>query len=79
MFKQKFLVYRAITLLGDLFILNSAFLVSLYFSRDFKSVNENEFAIKISLWVTIAWIYLGYSFKLYNANRIERQGRRRSA
>ncbi len=72
MFKQKFLVYRAITLLGDLFILNSAFLLSLYFSRDFKSANENEFAIKISLWVTIAWIYLGYSFKLYNANRIER-------
>ncbi|GDX53303.1 undecaprenyl-phosphate glucose phosphotransferase [Bacteroidota bacterium] len=72
MFKQKFLIYRAITLLGDLIILNSGFLISLYFSRDFKSANENEFAIKISLWVTVAWIYLGYSFKLYNANRIER-------
>ena len=72
MFKQKFLVYRAITLLGDLFILNAGFILAFYFSNDFTTQNQNEFTIKIALWVTMAWIYLGYSFKLYNANRIER-------
>lgn len=72
MFNQKFLVYRAITLLGDLLILNFAFISALYFSRDFNNINENVIAVKISIWVTLSWIYIGYSFKLYNSNRIER-------
>ncbi len=58
-------------MLGDLLILNIAFLFSLYFSNKFNSSSENEFALKMALWVTIAWIYLGYSFKVYNSNRIE--------
>lgn len=72
MFKQKFLVYRTITLFGDLVILNTGFLLSVSLSGDFKNILENSIVLKISFWIILAWIYLGYSFKLYNSNRIER-------
>ena len=72
MFKNKFFVYRIITLAGDLFLLNLAFILS--WSMHQASIRNFDwnFTGHIFFWVSASWLYLGFIFRLYNTNRMER-------
>lgn len=68
---KKFLIYRFITLMGDLLLLNGAFFLAWYVDQR-NGALDSIFLFRSAFFITALWIYLGYSLKLYNRNRIER-------
>lgn len=72
MLRERFRIYRFITFLGDIILLNITFFTIHYFFYENTSPNQHSYFIKMAVAFTAAWIYLGYIFKLYNFNRIER-------
>lgn len=71
MLKERFRIYRFITLLGDIALLNVSFFIIHYYFFEGAHTSYHLYYFKMAIAFTIGWIYLGYLFKLYNYNRIE--------
>ncbi len=72
MLKERFRVYRIITFIGDIILLNLSFILVEYLLHNSLKIFQFSFYLKLSLSLTLGWTYIGLTLKLYNLNRIER-------